>query len=274
MKPFWDSLVQPIFLRLDPRVVVEIGSFRGDNTELLLNYCRDHQARLHAIDPLPLFDVEAWQAEYGNHFEFHRAKSLDVLLSIEPADIVLSDGDHNWYTVYHELKQLAQAARQHQRALPVVLFHDIGWPYARRDLYYNPEDIPPAFRQPYRRSGILPGRSELHRNGVNDELCNAESEGGPRNGVLTAVEDFVRESDEPLKLILINGFHGLGILYPDSLADQSPRLSAHFADLAAGLEVLGGHIRAQDDLITTFIVQGHRRMKRQARAEEATAKTR
>lgn len=271
MKLFWETLIRPIVLKLEPKVVTEIGAFRGDNTELLLGYCREHGATLHAIDPLPLFDVDAWQAEYGGHFRFHPAKSLDALRLIEPADLVLSDGDHNWYTVYHELKQLAEVAEERRRAFPVVLFHDIGWPYARRDLYYNPDDVPPAFRQPYRQSGILPGRSELHRNGVNEGLFNATSEGGPRNGVLTAVEDFVRESAEPLELILIDGFHGLGILYPAALGERSPALGAHLAGLAAGLELLGGHISAQEQLLTRITARAHRRKLRLEKAGGATA---
>jgi len=273
MNRFWTTLIRPIFLQLEPRVVVEVGSFRGENTRLLLDYCREHGATLHAIDPLPQFDVQGWQAEYGRHFVFHRAKSLDILRSIESPDIVLIDGDHNWYTVYHELRQLAEAAIRQQRLLPVVLFHDIGWPYARRDLYYNPDDIPPAFRQPFSKSGIVPGRSELHRNGINSELFNAVAEGGPRNGVLTAVEDFVRESDEPLRLILIDGFKGLGILYPESLADQAPAAGAHLARLSTGAELLGGHMSAQEDLVTRLVARSHRQKKRAARAEASTAET-
>lgn len=269
MKAFWHSLMEPIFHKLEPSVVMEIGSFRGVTTRLLLEYCRSHQATLHAIDPLPQFDVDAWQAEYGGHFEFHRAKSLDVLPSIAPADIVLIDGDHNWYTVYHELQHLARSAEQHQRAFPVVLFHDIGWPYARRDLYYDPDDIPPAFRQPYQQNGIVQGQSALHPTGANGNRFNATTEGGRRNGVLTAVEDFIGERDDSLRLILIHGFHGLGILYPVSLKDVAPTLNTHFTNLAAGLELLGDHILAQDEQITDVRYRARRQKQRRARASAA-----
>lgn len=267
MKPFWESLIRPMLLRLEPRVVTEIGSFRGDNTELLAAYCRDHAATLHAIDPLPEFDAEEWEARYGGHFVFHRAKSLDVLLSLEPADVVLIDGDHNWYTVYHELKQLKQVAQERQLAFPLVLFHDISWPYARRDLYYNPDDIPAEFRRPHKKSGILPGRSPLHRDGINEVLFNATTEGGPRNGVLTAVDDFVRGSPEPLRLILIEGFRGLGVLYPESIAKRSPALAGHLDGLAAGVDLLGEHLRMLDDRFSDMVVRIQRRKKREARLE-------
>ncbi len=41
--------------------------------------------------------------------------------------------------------------------LPVLILHDVGWPYGRRDLYYTPETIPEEFRQPYEQAGMLPG---------------------------------------------------------------------------------------------------------------------
>ena len=246
MKRFWESLVRPILDQFDPKVMIEIGSYRGAHTELLLPYCRDHGIVLHAVDPLPQFDVAAWQAEFGDVFQFHHAKSLDVLRSLPAADLVLIDGDHNWYTVYNELWQLAEAAQANRKPYPVVLFHDIGWPYARRDLYYDPNDIPVEFRQPYARKGIRPGQSELQNDGLNEKLDNAITEGGPRNGVLTAVEDFMAEADEPMRLILIDGFHGLGILYPESLAEREPTLTDHLRRLADGMEVLGKHLGAVD----------------------------
>ena len=66
---------------------------------------------------------------------------------------------------------------------------------------------------------MRPGQRKLIKNGgLNSDLYNAVDENTPRNGVLTAVEDFVRESDRELSLEVVNprAFHGLGILYPKS----------------------------------------------------------
>ena len=41
---------------------------------------------------------------------------------------------------------------------------------------------------------------------------HAVSAGTPRNGVLTAVEDFVSESDGRFQLTTLTGLHGLGIV--------------------------------------------------------------
>jgi hypothetical protein len=262
MYRFWETLVRPLLDARQPRTLLEIGSFEGEHTRLLLDYCQAHDAILHAIDPLPRFDAEAWQAASQGHFVFHRAKSLEVLRSIEPVDVALIDGDHNWYTVYHELGQLASVAARHEHLFPITLFHDIGWPYARRDLYYDPDDIPVEFQQPYKRQGIWPGRSRLHKYGINEELANADHEGGPRNGVLTAVEDFLAEQSEPMQLILISGFHGLGILYPEALGSEHPQAAVYLGNLATSVAMLDGHVRKLDDQIISTVVRAHRQRRR------------
>ena len=76
-------------------------------------------------------------------------------------------------------------------ALPLLLFHDVGWPHARRDTYYAPDRIPEDKRQPLaRNTGLAPGNTGVDPAGLPFEWA-ADHEGGPRNGVLTAIEDFM-----------------------------------------------------------------------------------
>jgi hypothetical protein len=203
---------------LQPRTIIEIGSEKGKTTQLLLTWCQQHDAVLHAIDPSPLFDVAAWQEQYGQRFVFHQTTSLRALSTLPPADVVFIDGDHNWYTVFQELKTIKAQSETQAGGFPVVLLHDIGWPYGRRDLYYAPETIPEQFRQPYARKGIRPGVKELQdKGGSHAQYCNATTEHTPRNGVLTAVEDFLKQTDYSLEWCVVPGFHGLGLLFPLSL---------------------------------------------------------
>src|SRR5208282_5559163 len=172
-------------------------------------------AVLHSIDPAPAFDVNAWRQEHGDRFIFHRALSHPVIPRLPRHDVVLLDGDHNWYTVFHELKLLEKRGQELGQSFPLIIFHDIGWPYGRRDLYYDPATIPPAFLQPYDCKGLQPGCDGLRESGgINYNICHARQAGGPRNGVLTAIEDFHKEAAETLDWIVIPGFNGLGILFP------------------------------------------------------------
>jgi Methyltransferase domain len=244
MDCFWEIITEPVLMAIKPRSIVEIGSEEGISTRKLLTYCERHGAVLHAIDPEPRFDVAAWQRQYGNRFVMHQAKSLQALPTLDRFDAVLLDGDHNWYTVFNELRQIEQRSRELSQAFPVILLHDIGWPYGRRDLYYNPDSVPEAFRQPYARKGLRPGVSESVEGGFNAHLCNAVSENTPRNGVLTGVEDFLKEAGQSLQLIQLPGFFGYGLVFPRQLAEANQA----FADLVS-LWNLPGPVRRYVQLL-------------------------
>jgi hypothetical protein len=182
------------------------------NTKHILEYCLDNNAHITAIDPFPKFDIEEFKAEYGDKFEIYTELSLNRLPLLKDYDTIIIDGDHNWYTVYNELKIIEESFKD--KKFPLIFLHDIGWPYARRDLYYNPENIPQKHRQPYKKLGIYPGKNSLlETGGLNSHLFNAITENNPHNGILTALEDFIKESDLKLSFEHVNAFHGLGILY-------------------------------------------------------------
>ena len=50
------------------------------------------------------------------------------------------DGDHNYFTVREELRLIGERAQG--AALPLLLFHDVGWPHGRRDDYFDAGAIP------------------------------------------------------------------------------------------------------------------------------------
>jgi GT2 family glycosyltransferase/glycosyltransferase involved in cell wall biosynthesis len=219
VKDYWAAVIQPLLEAGRARTIVEIGAERGILTRELAAFARAHGGVLHSVDPAPLFDVNSYEKEFGAAFEFHRALSLDALPQIGPVDMALIDGDHNWFTVLAELRLLRDGG-----TFPIALLHDIAWPYGRRDLYYNPETIPEEARQPHGRGGLLPGVGGLTADGFNSHLAHAELEGGPRNGVLTAVEDFLVETGFPLRFLQLQGLHGLGILIAEELLEERRRL--------------------------------------------------
>lgn len=210
MYRFFEPVISPLLEAVDPQTVVEVGSDRGYLTELLAEWCAKHQARLHTIDPLPKYDVDEWVVRWPETLTFHRDLSLNALTEIDSPDVVCIDGDHNWYTVVNELRLLADRC-DGPDSFPITLLHDVGWPYGRRDLYYDPQTIPDAQRHPYAEQGIVPGRKRLGPEGFNAHLANAQHEGTPRNGVRTAAEDFVAER-EGIELHTMAGINGLGIV--------------------------------------------------------------
>lgn len=223
MLPFFADVIAPLFELLRPQTIVEVGSESGKTTARLLAWARDHEAVVHAVDPKPGFDVEAWRRDHGERFVFHRLPSLVALGAIDAPDAVLLDGDHNWYTVHAELEVIEARAAEHAVAMPLVLLHDVGWPYGRRDLYYDPKTIPPEHRHPFAQQGIDPTKKRLvERGGINGHLYNAIEEGGPRNGVLTAVEDYLKETSRRFVVAKIPAAWGLAILLPVERAEACP----------------------------------------------------
>jgi hypothetical protein len=231
---FWPFVVRPILETAQPRVVVEIGAGGGRHTRKLARFSRSHGVTLHVVDPAPGFEPATLTGDRAG-FVFHRGRSLDVLPDLGPVDVALIDGDHNWYTVFHELQLLREKAQAARRPTPLALCHDAAWPYGRRDVYHEPDSIPAAFRQPWERAGILPGRRALvPGGGINARFANAIFEGGPRNGVMTAIEDFVEAADEPFQLTVLSEWHGLAIVAPRSRLEADPRLERVIAQWAMG----------------------------------------
>src|SRR3954451_2487501 len=250
MYPFWDRVVWPILQAAKARRIVEIGALRGDTTVLMLERLGP-DTELHVIDPVPEFDPALHEARFPGRYIFHRDISHNVLPELPAVDVALVDGDHNWFTVYHELRLLAEGARRDGAPLPILILHDVLWPYGRRDLYYAPERIPEEFRQPNAQKGIRPGVSPVgEQGGLNPLHFNALAEGGPRNGVMTALDDFIAEYDRPVRRMVLPIYFGLAIVVEEERLARQPELAAILDsfETAAGKDVLlevGENMRIQ-----------------------------
>ena len=226
MFPLWEIAIAPVLTAARARRVVEIGALRGETTIQMLDHLGP-ECELHVIDPKPAFDPSAHEQQFPGRYVFHEATSHEVLPSLGAFDVALIDGDHNWFTVYFELKMLAEAASADGAMLPIMIMHDVGWPYGRRDLYYDPSDVPDEYRQPYRAAGMRPGRRDLMESGgLNPTMYNAELEGGPRNGVMTGLDDFVAEHPEPLRVVTLPVYFGLSIVVEERVLAAKPEVAA------------------------------------------------
>jgi cephalosporin hydroxylase len=270
--PLWDVAIAPVLRAAGARRVVEIGALRGETTVRMLESLGP-DAELHVIDPVPGFDPAEHAERFPGRYHFHQALSLDMLANLPPVDAALVDGDHNWYTVYNELRLLAEGARRHGTPLPVLVLHDVLWPYGRRDLYYAPEQIPEEFRQPYAQAGMLPGSRDLvAKGGLNPTMNNARREGGPRNGVMTGLEDFLAEHANPVRVVVVPIYFGLAIVVEEQRLTAEPALAAALDRLesAAGrhdlLEV------AEEVHLRAMIFQHNVFFKRAEQLERAVAR--
>jgi hypothetical protein len=219
MQRFVKTFVVPFMRSRRWNRICEIGSCKGEGTDLLWKI---PGAQVTVIDPCLDCDlVEKFSG--ATQVNMQKGLSLDVLPQLkETFDCILIDGDHNWYTVLNELKLISE--RNLLRRGGMIFFHDVEWPWWRRDMYYQPETIPENFRQRYEQLGIERGKSGMtDANGSFALFHKAAVEGGERNGVLTAIEDFLR--DHPRKF---NFFHvrvGKGFAFMQSRGSFRDQIS-------------------------------------------------
>ena len=247
---FW-RLIEPVLTHLQPRRICEIGVEKGIFTGRLLAWGRENDCAYVGIDPAPepaaaerIQDPHARQEDRAGD-RLLTARSLEVLPELEHCSVYFLDGDHNYYTVRSELELICRAPARHGQgaAAPIIFAHDVSWPFARRDMYHEPAVIPPEECRPYSEDlGVSLESDELVAGGLRSpgQYSIAMHPGGPRNGVLTAVEDFLAgESGRGWRAIIIPIAYGLAILYrPDDEA-LPERCRGYLNDLHAALQVTG-----------------------------------
>ncbi len=204
------ELLLPCLDAAGARSVAEIGAFAGDLTRVLVDWAAGAGAKVSAVDPSPqpgLVELAAAHPE----LELVRRTSLEALPDLPLPDAIVIDGDHNYWTVSEELRLIGERAPGAE--LPLLLFHDVCWPHARRDDYFAAEQIPAEFRKPVAGNdgGLVPGEPGIVPGGL-PYVRSARVEGGPGNGVLTAVEDFVA-GRERVRLVVVPVFFGFGVAW-------------------------------------------------------------
>jgi hypothetical protein len=217
MAEFGDLILHVLDLA-DAHRVVEIGAEFGSMTQPLGDYCLRRGGNLIAIDPAPAPEFIDWAATQP-HVDHIARTSLDVIGDLAQIDAWLIDGDHNYFTVFNELR-LADALCQRDGRPMLAILHDVGWPWSRRDLYYAPERIPPEFRHPCSFDvGVVLDNDQAQENrgfrGAGQFACALQA-GGERNGVLTAVEDFCQQAEIGSRRLLyahVPAVFGLGVLF-------------------------------------------------------------
>lgn len=212
MVRLWSLYIEPFMRTLAPRRVMLVGAEPGDISLDLLAYCRETGCRADIIDPANSTELRAALQAYAEAHTFHTASGVKAIRAAEHPDLVLLGGDPNWSSVTNELNLLRRLSAERSQDFPCVLARQIGWPYGRRDMYARPELV--EEKHPYAYQGMAPGEPGLVEFGVNASLANAAHEGGPRNGILTAIEDFVSTAPFEVRFHQLPALGGLGVLAP------------------------------------------------------------
>jgi hypothetical protein len=205
----FSSLIFPSLEAAGAKRVLEIGSEAGLFTRELCEWANARGGSVTAIEPLPQEAHRTLERDHG--LCLIEGKSPPALEGLEPFDAYFVDGDHNYWCVSNEIRHAFAGD-----AAPLVILHDVAWPCAHRDQYYDPTDIPDEHRNPFSyEGGVEPGNPGMIRGGGfrgEDAFAYACEEGGERNGVLQAVEDLLAERSD-LEFLRVPVIFGLGILF-------------------------------------------------------------
>lgn len=263
---FADKLTIPLIRESNRKAILEIGSSYGNSIRPILAL---GDVRVSIIDPGLDTDL---LAAFGEQITLHKGLSLDVLPHLdETYDCIFIDGDHNWYTVFNELRLIEE--RNLLKPGGIIFLHDIGWPYGRRDMYYQPDTIPAECRRPCATKGILKGHSRLSETGgFNAGHFNALEESGPRNGVLTAVEDYLRQSRQQYHFVKDMREFGLGILLNKSARNNRRRATALKLRIFRQSSV-DPHLHALDARIRSLRMSGLAQRVRRVKAKLKSQRT-
>lgn len=218
------GIILPAMAAAGVRQVAEIGAEFGGMSQLLADFAAEKGGALTSVDPSVKPEFLAWLAQNPG-VRHVAAPSLEAIPALSDIDAWVIDGDHNYYTVYHELLGVDALCKRDGKPL-LAFLHDVNWPCGRRDSYYAPDRIPAEWRHPHDfEGGVSLDRDELISGGGfrgMGQFAFASHSGGPRNGVLTAVEDFVEDTcakeGRELAFAYIPAVFGMAVLF-DATAD-------------------------------------------------------
>ena len=197
---------------LQPKSLCEVGIEGGLFTNYLLEYAQKNGAKYIGIEPH--IDVHLKDLITGKKQQVVEDLSLNVLKNVD-ADVIFLDGDHNYYTLYYELKQIFSENRT-----SFVFLHDISWPWRNRDLYYDVDTIPSEYVHPYESErGLKLGEKKTVPYGFRSlgHYSFAKEERGEKNGLLPAIEDFIAsETERTFAYYELFAIFGLGLLFEPS----------------------------------------------------------
>ena len=135
--------------------------------------------------------------------------SLDILSNLGNYDAIFINDDPNWYTVFNELNII----KQNNDEFPLVFICNNIFPHKRRDSYKNPSLIPEEFLNDYSET------LEFSDISIQDGFYHSVEKNTPRNGVLTAIEDFLSQCNS-VDVMEFNLLNGITILYAANSISQ------------------------------------------------------
>ena len=167
----------------------------GSLDEKLLKFITNYNSNVMAINLDVVSGIETTQDI-----------PVNALPRFNGYDAIFINDDSNYFTVFSELNIIKNSNDE----FPLVFICNNKFPNKRRDSYVSPDNIPIDFINVYSDELILYyDNDEIVIHDGNYHACDEKT---PKNGVLTAIEDFLVENNE-ISIMKINFIDEITILF-------------------------------------------------------------
>ena len=248
MNNFYDIDIIPFILKRFKVNNIIISDLSDKNIlHEILNYSNENNASIVSINS----NQNIIENIIGNNddeiitqIKYEDEKTLNALANLKDFDAVFLNDDPNWYTTFNELKVI----KENNDAFPLVFICNNVFPHKYRDSYNNPDVIPDEFKNEYSRELILNNNIKIR-----DDFYHAIEENTSKNGVFTAINDFLDENSS-IRLMDIRFLNGITILYPENNISQIRlnALSDEIVDYSLNYDNLSDSI-IENQLLSNYI---------------------
>lgn len=195
MYNYYDLDILPIILnRFKVHNIVICGMDDEITVNRIIEYCELNESSYVAID-----------VKNNSKMDVISEYSLNALPNLKEYDAIFINDDPNWYTVFNELEII----KENNSEFPLVFVCHNVFPHKRRDSYFNPDVIPDEYKHDFSK------KFKYNDIFLSDGFFHAINENTPKNGVLTAIEDFLSENID-VGMMDIKLSKGITILYPNN----------------------------------------------------------
>ena len=193
----------PVILnKFDVKKIIFSGTYDETLENIVLNYCAENNV------PHVQINQNGFEQD-NNDYPFNDLSNL------KDYDAIFINDDPNWYTVYNELKLI----KHNNNKFPLVFICNNIFPHKRRDSYSNPNIIPKEFRKNYDKE------LKLGNVIINDDFYHAIEDNSTKNGVLTAIEDFLSDDNSGVAMMDFKLVNDITILYSKMNIEKNMMMS-------------------------------------------------
>ena len=210
--------------------------------KVLVNKILEYDASINAFD-------SKGSADFNQNLEIIDGKVIDKLSEFNNCDAVFINDDANWYTVYMELNII----KKYFDSFPLVFICNNKFPNKRRDSYSDPKIIPKEFLHEFvDEFPVYYNNDEII---ISDNQFHACEENTDKNGVLTAIEDFLIDNDE-IGIVDINFVEEISILYLKSNINhiRLDKVNEKIIDMGIDYDYFSDQIR-ENNILLDYINQ-------------------